>query len=433
MPYAPNWRTVYNSMKKILLPPFESESVLLGEKEQPYGQDYTIDEMRKIKTTQPSFSGLIGGDYLYVDKTRAIHDLLTKEEDFYFLSRPRRYGKSLFCSTLHALFDGKRELFKGLYIAEKTDYSFEPFPVLHFDFSGMDTDTRRNFLSSFREQIRDEARRNGLEIEDSTPARMLKRLIDAIYERDGKVVIIIDEFDSPMTGAMDKEFIGSIRDVFSAFYAVIKMNAPRIRFLFITGVVKLSNLSIFSRMNNLIDLSMNPHFAAAFGYTDDELMEHFGDGMDEYCETHPDEYASRNEFASRIREYYDGYRFCPESPGIYNPFSILCTFRKKRFGNYWFQTGTPTYLVGLLKKSDYDLEELSHIQTDADTLDCIFSDENPVPVIYQSGYLTIKQYDSEFGIYTLGFPNREVEEGFMRFLMPYFSSSTRNIDKWMVK
>ena len=143
-------------MKKILLPPFECGSVLLGEKEQPYGPDYTIDEMRKIKTTQPSFSGLIGGDYLYVDKTRAVHELLTREEDFYFLSRPRRYGKSLFCSTLHALFDGKRELFKGLYIAEKTNYPFEPFPVLHFNFANLSTSSYGDFRkgSSLRDRIR---------------------------------------------------------------------------------------------------------------------------------------------------------------------------------------------------------------------------------------------------------------------------------------
>ena len=312
-------------MKRILVPTFECGSVLLGEKEQPYGPDYTIDEMRKIKTTQPSFSGLIGGDYLYVDKTRAVHDLLSREEDFYFLSRPRRYGKSLFCSTLHALFDGRRELFKGLYIAEKTDYPFTPFPVLHFDFSGMDTDTRRNFIACFRKSIAKEAMRNGIDIPESTPSSMLLDLIDALYEKRGKVVIIIDEFDAPVTDALGEEngMPGYIRKAFSTFYANIKKSSGKIRFLFITGVTKLSNMSIFSKMNNLLDISMDKAFADAFGYTEPELMEYFGEGMDEYMEANPGKYSSRDELLSRIREYYDGYRFSRDSEvTVYNPVSI---------------------------------------------------------------------------------------------------------------
>ena len=331
-------------MKRILVPTFECGSVLLGEKEQPYGPDYTIDEMREITTDIFSFESIRKNDILYVDKTRYIHSLVkSMARSFYFLSRPRRYGKSLFCSTLHALFDGRRELFKGLYIAEKTDYPFTPFPVLHFDFSGMDTDTRRNFIACFRKSIAKEAMRNGIDIPESTPSSMLLDLIDALYEKRGKVVIIIDEFDAPVTDALGEEngMPGYIRKAFSTFYANIKKSSGKIRFLFITGVTKLSNMSIFSKMNNLLDISMDKAFADAFGYTEPELMEYFGEGMDEYMEANPGKYSSRDDLVSRIREYYDGYRFSRDSEvTVYNPVSIGRFFNSGcRFDNYWEQTG----------------------------------------------------------------------------------------------
>ena len=179
---------------------------------------YNADDMREIATDTPDFEYLIENDLVYVDKTEYIHRLVSSGRRFFFLSRPRRYGKSLFCSTLHALFDGRRDLFKGLYIAERTDYSFERFPVLHFDLSPLDTLDMESFLASFRLMLRIQADNNGIAIADGSPAAMLTELIDELVKKEGKrIVIIIDEFDSPMTGAMDKEFIGSIRDVFSAF------------------------------------------------------------------------------------------------------------------------------------------------------------------------------------------------------------------------
>ena len=384
---------------------------------------YNADDMREITTTQSSFQDFIELDALYVDKTMYAYSLVRDpRRNFFFISRPRRYGKSLFCSTLHALFDGRRDLFKGLYIAERTDYSFERFPVLHFDLSPLDTLDMESFLASFRLMLRIQADNNGIAIADGSPAAMLTELIDELVKKEGKrIIIIIDEFDSPMTGAMDKEFIGSIRDVFSAFYAVIKMNAPRIRFLFITGVVKLSNLSIFSRMNNLIDLSMNPHFAAAFGYTDDELMEHFGDGMDEYCETHPDEYASRNEFASRIREYYDGYRFSPDSDvTVYNPVSIGYFFNEEcRFRSYWDMTGVSTLAVTLASRIPLAevIEDTGIVSISAFTsfdISQIYSGRllknSILALLYYTGYLTIKD-GNEDGI-TLAFPNTEISSSF---------------------
>ena len=404
---------------------------------------YNADGMRGITTTQSSFQEFIELDALYVDKTMYAYSLVKDPmQNFFFISRPRRYGKSLFCSTLHALFDGRKDLFKGLCIAERTDYSFERYPVLHFDFSPLDTTDMESFLSCFRLLLRIQAENNGITIADGSPAAMLTELLEALIRKEGKkVVIIIDEFDSPMTAAMDKEFIGTIRDVFSAFYAVIKMNSPRIRFLFITGVAKLSNLSIFSRMNNLVDLSMNPRFASAFGYTDDELLEYFGEGIEEYFEAHPDWYASKDGFASRIREYYDGYRFSPDSDvTVYNPVSIGYFFNEDcRFRNYWNMTGVPTLAVSLASEfplSDILGDDLSLPMTAFTTFDISqiyeggLSRESVLAMLYYTGYLTIK--DAAENVITLGFPNIEVAASFTAGLLPrYRMKDAENVEVWL--
>lgn len=389
---------------------------------------YNADDMKGITTTQSSFKEFIELDALYVDKTMYAYSLVKDpRRNFFFLSRPRRYGKSLFCSTLHALFDGRRDLFEGLYIAERTDYSFERYPVLHFDFSPLDMTDMESFLSCFRLALRRQAREHGVTIDDGSPAAMLTELLDAVIAKEGKkAVIIIDEFDSPMTSAMDKGFNGSVRDVFSAFYAVIKMNAPRIRLFFITGVVKLSNLSIFSKMNNLVDLSMDPRFASAFGYTDEELLEYFGEGIDEYYSSHKDEYSSRDEFVSRIREYYDGYRFSPDSDvTVYNPVSIGYFFDEEcRFRCYWNMTGVPTLAVNLASRfplADILGYDLSLPLTAFTTFDISqicggdLSEDSILALMYYTGYLTIRD-GNENGV-TLRFPNREVSSSFTEFLV----------------
>ena len=432
-------------MKRILVPTFECGSVLLGEKEQPYGPDYTIDEMREITTDIFSFESIRKNDILYVDKTRYIHSLVkSMARSFYFLSRPRRYGKSLFCSTLHALFDGRKELFKGLYIAEKTDYSFTPFPVLHFDFSGMDTDTRRNFIACFRKSIAKEAMRNGIDIPESTPSSMLLDLIDALYEKRGKAVIIIDEFDAPVTDALGEEngMPGYIRKAFSTFYANIKKSSGKIRFLFITGVTKLSNMSIFSKMNNLLDISMDKAFADAFGYTEPELIEYFGEGMDEYMEANPGKYSSRDELLSRIREYYDGYRFSRDSEvTVYNPVSIGRFFNSGcRFDNYWEQTGVSSLAVNLA--SNYRLSSVvdeQPVMSDVDftsfdislLADKKLKKESVYALLYYTGYLTIDTYDGTF--ITLDFPNREVSTSFTSNLLSRYTDSSPSRIMWWGK
>ena len=195
-------------------------------------------------------------------------------------------------------------------------------------------------------------------------------------------------------------------------------------------MTKFGKVSVFSDLNNLEDLSRNPGYTDICGISEEELLRDFGEDIQELAAANGQTF---EQACAQLKEDYDGYHFCPDTPGMYNPFSILNTFKSRRYGSYWFETGTPTYLVELLKKSDYDLEEMSHVETDADILDSIFTDDNPIPVIYQSGYLTIKEYDKRFGIYTLGFPNREVEEGFMNFLLPFYSAVSKTRSPFEIK
>ena len=246
------------------------------------------NDVKGISTDRFSFEYFIRNDLLYVDKTMYVHDLVSHpERNFFFLSRPRRFGKSLFCSTLHALFDGRKDLFKGLYIAEETDYSFEKYPVIHLDFSKMSLLSEQSVFNAVQKGIIGAADANGISIGINDPSLMLDDLITRAMEKTGKpVVIIIDEFDSPFTSEFGSkpEFIEYMRKLFNGLYKTIKADSGYIRFFFITGCVKLANLSIFSAMNNLKDISMDPRFAGAFGYTDDEVDRFFGEGIDENWE-----------------------------------------------------------------------------------------------------------------------------------------------------
>ena len=374
------------------------------------GTVYT-DDVKDITISSSDFRTIRQCDMVYVDKTEYIHRLVSSPEgSFFFLSRPRRFGKSLFCSTLHELFEGNRELFEGLYITEKTDYSFEKYPVIHFSFSSI-TMLRDIYFSRLQRMIAREARHNGVVIENSDPASMLEDLIDVLVRKTGKkVVIIIDEYDSPFTS------LGSIR------------------MLFITGIVKLANLSIFSAMNNLRDISMDPVFATAFGYTDNELSDYFGEGMDEYLEEHPGEYESREEFQRKIREYYDGYRFSYMSDvTVYNPVSIGFFFTTcYEFRAWWIETGASTMAVNLARNNNL-LELLDDdslfISPDAfsvfdidDIADGTLSSEGASAFLYYAGYLSIGTYED--GMLGLTFPNNEVRRSFVRDLVRKYRGNT---------
>ena len=380
-----------------------------------------------------NFESLRRDGYFYVDKTAKIYEL-AKTGRYYFLSRPRRFGKSLLISTLEAYFQGKKELFEGLAM-EGLEKEWKKYPILHLDLNTQKYETEESLESVLNENLAVWESLYGRNENEIGPARRFAGVIRRAHEKTGeRVAILIDEYDKPMLQAIgDQGRQDSFRSTLKAFYGALKSEDGHIKFALLTGVTKFGKVSVFSDLNNLMDLSRDLRYFDICGISEEELLRDFSDDIQELAAANGQTFEQTCE---RLKEDYDGYHFCPDSPGMYNPFSILNTFAKKTYGSYWFETGTPTYLVELLKKSDYDLEEMSHVETDADILDSIFTDDNPIPVIYQSGYLTIKGYDKEFGIYELGFPNREVEEGFMKFLLPllpYYSSVSKTSSPFEIK
>ena len=368
--------------------------------------------------------------YCYIDKTALVYQLV-KTGSYYFLSRPRRFGKSLLVSTLEAYFQGKKELFEGLDIHE-LEKEWKQYPVIHLDLNAKKFDTEEDLIRLIDRQLLVYEEEYGSVPTDVTIDDRFVSLIRNAAEKTGeRVVILVDEYDKPMLQAIGNDTLQSeYRNTLKAFYGVLKSMDGYIKFALLTGVTKFGKVSVFSDLNNLMDLSRDHRYFDICGISEEELLKNFSEDIQELADANGQTF---EQACARLKEDYDGYHFCPDSPGMYNPFSILNTFAKKTYGSYWFETGTPTYLVELLKKSNYDLEEMSHVETDADILDSIFTDDNPIPVIYQSGYLTIKGYDKRFGIYTLGFPNREVEEGFMNFLLPFYSAVSKTRSPFEIK
>lgn len=369
-----------------------------------------------------NFESLRKDGYLYVDKTRLIYRLATTGR-YFFLSRPRRFGKSLLISTLEAYFQGKRELFQGLDM-EELEKAWVQHPILH-----MDLNTAKYQCAESLDNILNDTLANWENLYGTTPTEVtlelrFKGIIRRACEQTGqRVVILVDEYDKPMLQAIgNDELQTKYHNTLKAFYSVLKTQDKYIKFALLTGVTKFGKVSVFSDLNNLNDISMDGRYIALCGMTEEEIHHYFEDDIHQLASAQGLTY---EETCDRLKESYDGYHFVENSEGIYNPFSLLNTFDKMKFGSYWFETGTPTYLVELLKQNHYNLEQMAHEETNSEVLNSIYADESPIPVIYQSGYLTIKDYDEEFGNYTLGFPNREVEEGFIKFLMPFYT----NVDK----
>ena len=377
-----------------------------------------------------NFEKLRKEGYFYVDKTALMYRLVTTGS-YYFLSRPRRFGKSLLISTLEAYFQGKRELFDGLAVAS-LEREWKRYPVIHLDLNAKKFDRPEDLIRLIDRQLLVLEEEYGKVKTDETIDDRFVSLIRNMNGRTGeRVVILVDEYDKPLLQAIGNDALqNEYRAILKAFYGVLKSMDGYIRFALLTGVTKFGKVSVFSDLNNLMDISMREEYADICGVSEAELLRDFDEDIRDLALNNGQTY---EQACAQLKEDYDGYHFCPDSPGIYNPFSLLNTFAKGRYGSYWFETGTPTYLVELLRKSDYDLEQMSREETDSETLDSIFTGDNPIPVIYQSGYLTIKKYDRRFGLYTLGFPNREVEEGFLRFLMPYYAKSDRTKSGFEIK
>ena len=367
-----------------------------------------------------NFESLRRDGYLYIDKTALIFQLANTGR-YYFLSRPRRFGKSLLLSTIEAYLQGKKELFKGLAI-EELEKEWIEYPILHLDLNAerySDTGSLGSILNRYLNLWED---RWGKDKREITPADRFTGVIRRACEKSGRrVVILVDEYDKPLLQSIGNEKLQEeYRAILKAFYGVLKTMDGYIKLAFLTGVTKFGKVSVFSDLNNLMDISMDDRYVEICGITEKEIHTYMEEGVRELTEAQAMTYEAT---CQKLKARYDGYHFTEDSIGLYNPFSLLNTFAKKKFGDYWFETGTPSYLVELLKHTHYDLYEMANTETDADVLNSIDStSRNPIPVIYQSGYLTIKEYDSEFGIYKLGFPNLEVEEGFVKYLLPFYTS-----------
>lgn len=357
-------------------------------------------------------------DFLYVDKTAEIYKL-AKEGRYYFLSRPRRFGKSLLVSTMEAYFSGRKELFSGLAI-EKLEAEWKQHPVLHLDLSGVsytDESVLERVLSD--KLAKWETLYGAVNTSDILGLRF-KEVIEAAYNKTGnQVAILIDEYDKPIIDNLGNEpTLSHLRSTLQGFYSVMKSMDARIRFGFLTGVTKIGKMSVFSGLNNLNDISMIPDYVDICGVSETELHEYFDESISELSSANA---MSKEECYVKLKSMYDGYHFCEDSIGIYNPFSLLNTFQNKKFREYWFETGTPGFLVEVMRKTSFDVTTLENQTVDSTLMsnaDAIF--ENPVPYLFQSGYLTITGYNDMFRLYQLGFPNQEVKNGFLNCLLKYY-------------
>ena len=358
--------------------------------------------------------------YLYVDKTALIHQLVSTGS-YYFLSRPRRFGKSLLVSTLEAYFQGKKELFEGLTM-ERLEKEWLEYPILHMDLNISRYASVTDLTDILDRNVTAWEKLYGSDpAEKSLPLRFAG-VIQRAYERRGRrVVILVDEYDKPLLQTLhDEKLQEEMRSTLKPFYGVLKTMDGCIRFALLTGVTKFGKVSVFSDLNNLEDISMLRAYADICGISDAEIRGELTEDVQALADALGLDHEAT---LARLKENYDGYHFTSEATGVYNPFSLLNTFKNKQFGDYWFETGTPTYLVESLKRTKYNLYDMAHTETDASVLNSIdTASYNPIPVIYQSGYLTIKAYDPVFKVYTLGFPNREVEEGFVKYLLPFYTN-----------
>lgn len=371
-----------------------------------------------------TFSEIIQNGYVYVDKTALVYKLATSGK-IYFLSRPRRFGKSLLVSTLKAYFQGKRELFRGLAM-ERLETEWAEYPVFHFSFSSgnfMQGDELKNILETF---VADAESEYGKSATATTLSVRFKKVIEAAHKQTGrKVVVLIDEYDKPLLDVLDTDLTVDVdgkdmsledynRGLLKEIYSVFKDADADLRFVLLTGVTKFSQVSVFSGFNQPDDISMDPAYDALCGITKEELISYFAEPIQELA---LQEGMSEKEMLERLKRQYDGYHFSKSMTDIFNPFSLLNCFKKKTISNYWFSTGTPTYLMRLLQHFDENINELvSKYYTPSEFVDYRADTEKPLPMIYQSGYLTIKDYDSLFNTYLLDFPNNEVRGGFLTAL-----------------
>jgi len=385
---------------------------------------------RKLPIGVQSFEKLRRDDYLYIDKTSFLWQLVQVSSP-YFLSRPRRFGKSLFLSTLAAYFRGQKELFKDLYLekAEEEQASqegreaWQAYPVLYLDFNTENYNDENSMHTILHTHLSQWEKQYEADTSEQTFSSRFKGIIQRAYHQTGKqVVILVDEYDKPLlqTMGINEELNEQYRDTLKAFYSVIKTCDEYIRFSFLTGVTKFSKISIFSDLNNLRDISMEKQYAGLCGITQTELETNFQPDIQVLADEQDLTY---QEALAALKQWYDGYLFHPAGEGMYNPFSLLSAFVKKEIKSYWFSTGTPTFLVNFLKEAHYYIPDLDGmVELDEEGLQTYRAvAQDALPILFQAGYLTIKKYISDVRLYRLGFPNDEVRYGFLHNLLPAYS------------
>lgn len=390
-----------------------------------------FDFSRKIPIGIQSFEDLRRKNFLYVDKTLYAFKLANLGK-VYFLSRPRRFGKSLFLSTLKAYFLGQKELFKGLYIEKAEEKRAEiekneawgEYPVFYLDFNVGRYDLDGALAESLDYFLKKEEKLYGLKNEGDSFGKRFQSLIETAYNKTGKqAVILVDEYDKPLlqTMGVNEALNEEYRNTLKAFYSVIKTCDQYIRFAFLTGVTKFSKVSIFSDLNNLQDISMLNDYAEICGLTQAEIEKTFKPEIERLAKNTKNSY---DKMLEELKKRYDGYKFSVLGESVYNPFSILSTFNSGELKNYWFATGTPTFLVNYLKDAHYNIPDLDgKVELNEAGIELYRADaKNPLPILFQSGYLTIKEYIEEVNMYRLGFPNDEVRYSFLENLVPAYSS-----------
>lgn len=370
--------------------------------------------MKKLPIGIQTFEEIIKEDYLYVDKTKQIYDIITTGKT-YFISRPRRFGKSLLCSTLEQVFIGNKELFKGLWIYN-SEYSWESHPVIRIDMSKIAHETPGSLELGLHDRIDDVAEDYDISLASrKTLQGKFLKLVKTLSKKN-KVVIIVDEYDKPILDHItDIELAEKMRDALRNFYTMFKALDEYLKFVFLTGVTKFSKTSVFSGLNNLYDLTFSDKASTLFGYTQKELEFYFRDRIIKLASKHQ---TSKTQAILQLKDWYNGYRFIEYGKKVYNPFSILLVLSEFKFKNYWFETGTPTFLIQLIKKQNYKIQELESVEVGPEDLSSFeIEDLYPLTVFYQTGYLTIIDYNERSGNYRLSYPNKETKSSFLRLLI----------------
>lgn len=364
-------------------------------------------------------------DRLYIDKTEYIYRMTHSDSVYCFLSRPRRFGKSLLVTTLKSYFEGKKDLFKELAI-EKLEKEWTEYPVLHFDMSGgkhMEKEQLERYLCFIIEENEHKycIVNSGL----SDPNVRLNALINSIYAKTGKqIVVLIDEYDAPMLDvAHEDKQLYILRNIMRNFYSPLKKCESLLRFVFLTGITKFSQVSIFSELNNIKNISMDEEYAGICGITKDEMLTQMSEDIDMLAKTQE---LTREATVAKLKEYYDGYHFSKVSPDIFNPYSLLNCFADKNFGAYWFSSGTPTYLINMLNRFDVLPATIAPTEALSSAFDAPTEKMNSItPLLYQSGYVTIKDYDKDTQLYTLDIPNKEIRVGLFNSILPNYVNGTQ--------